>query len=127
MTVLGKKALDGKVETLLLAILQEGPSYGYEIIQTLNGRATGLLRMGEGTAYPVLHRLEERGLIVSRWITAETGRRRKYYRLSPKGRRSLAENTRQWRALVKLMNTVLGAEPVSSPATGKMSWKGTPA
>lgn len=111
MTVLHKKALDGNVETLLLAILREGPSYGYEIIQTLNNRAAGLLRMGEGTAYPVLHRLEERGLIAARWTTAKTGRRRKYYRLTPKGRRSLAANAQQWQALVQLMNTVLGPAP----------------
>lgn len=113
MTVLNKKALDGNVETLMLVILQEGPSYGYEIIQTLNSRAAGVLRMGEGTAYPVLHRLEDRELIASRWRTAETGRRRKYYRLTPKGRRSLAENVRQWRALAQLMQDLLGTEPAS--------------
>ena len=111
MTLLHKKTLDGNVETLLLAILREGPSYGYEIIKTVNDRAAGLLRMGEGTAYPVLHRLEERGLIASRWTTAETGRRRKYYRLTPKGRRSLADNARQWAALVQLMGVVLGGDP----------------
>ena len=123
MTLLHKKTLDGNVETLLLAILREGPSYGYEIIKTVNDRAAGLLRMGEGTAYPVLHRLEDRGLIASRWTTAETGRRRKYYRLTPKGRRSLADNARQWAALVQLMGTILGADPPPA-ASRKVNAKG---
>jgi DNA-binding PadR family transcriptional regulator len=79
--------------------------------------------MGEGTAYPVLHRLEERGLIASRWTTAETGRRRKYYRLTPKGRRSLADNARQWAALVQLMGVVLGADPPPA-ASRKVNAKG---
>ena len=125
MAVLGKKALDGNVETLLLAILREGPSYGYEIIQTLNERSAGLLRMGEGTAYPVLHRLEDRGLIASRWSTAESGRRRKYYRLTPKGRRSLAENAKQFRSLVQLMSSVLGGGDMG-PADD-MNRRGAPA
>jgi PadR family transcriptional regulator PadR len=112
MTVLEKKTLDGNIDTLLLAALQESPSYGYELIQTLNARAAGLLRMGEGTAYPVLHRLERRGLICSRWTTAESGRRRKYYRLTARGKKSLASNTRQWQALTRLMRTILG--PVES-------------
>ncbi len=123
MTLLHKKTLDGNVETLLLAILREGPSYGYEIIKTVNDRAAGLLRMGEGTAYPVLHRLEDRGLITSRWTTAETGRRRKYYRLTPKGRRSLADNAQQWAALVQLMGIVLGGDPPPA-ASRKVNAKG---
>ena len=123
MTLLHKKTLDGNVETLLLAILREGPSYGYEIIKTVNDRAAGLLRMGEGTAYPVLHRLEDRGLITSRWTTAETGRRRKYYRLTPKGRRSLADNAQQWAALVQLMGVILGAD-LPPAASRKVNAKG---
>ncbi len=123
MTLLHKKTLDGNVETLLLAILREGPSYGYEIIKTVNDRAAGLLRMGEGTAYPVLHRLEDRGLIASRWTTAESGRRRKYYRLTPKGRRSLADNAQQWAALVQLMGVILGAD-LPPAASRKVNAKG---
>jgi hypothetical protein len=64
---LNKKSLDGNVETLLLSVLEEGPSYGYAIVQELNSRAEGLLKLGEGTIYPVLHRLEDRQLITSNW------------------------------------------------------------
>ncbi|MCK5113719.1 MAG: helix-turn-helix transcriptional regulator [Phycisphaerae bacterium] len=119
MAILQKKTLDGNVETLILVILQEGQSYGYEIIQTLNDRAAGVLKMGEGTAYPVLHRLEERELIISRWTKAQNGRKRKYYRLTPKGRRTLAQNVQQWEALVQLMQNLLGSESVGLSGVGK--------
>lgn len=128
MTLLHKKTLDGNVDTLLLAVLAEGPSYGYEIIQTLNERAGGLLRMGEGTAYPVLHRLEDRGLIASRWATGDTGRKRKYYRLTARGKRSLAANAEQWAGLARLMDTILRtgrgiapAEPAPAETKGAVS------
>jgi PadR family transcriptional regulator, regulatory protein PadR len=104
---LNKKSLDGNVETLLLSVLEGGPSYGYAIVQELNKRAEGLLKMGEGTIYPVLHRLEERGLITSEWQQAENARQRKYYRLAPKGSVALAENRQQWQMLTKVMKSVV--------------------
>lgn len=104
---LNKKSLDGNVETLLLSVLEEGPSYGYAIVQELNKRAEGLLKLGEGTIYPVLHRMEERELITSEWQQAENARQRKYYRLAPKGKLALAENRQQWQMLIKVMKTVV--------------------
>jgi PadR family transcriptional regulator PadR len=109
MRNLKKQTLDGNVETLLLAVLEKGPSYGYAIVQDINERAQGLLEMGEGTIYPVLHRLEERDLIAATWRTAENGRQRKYYRLTPKGKKALAENCRQWQLMSSVMEKVLGA------------------
>lgn len=117
MARLSKQSMDGNVETLLLAVLADGPSYGYQIVQDLNERARGLLAMGEGTVYPVLHRLEKRGQIVASWRKGETGRQRKYYRLSPKGRRALQENVEQWRQMAAVMQHVLGpgqARPVGN-------------
>ena len=108
MPRLSKKTLDGNVETLLLAILQNGPSYGYQIVQDLNEQAAGLLKMGEGTVYPVLHRLEERELITATWRDGDTGRKRKYYRLTSKGRRAQSANRQQWQSLVQVMETMLG-------------------
>jgi transcriptional regulator len=119
---LNKKSLDGNVETLLLSILEEGPSYGYAIMQELNKRAEGLLAMGEGTIYPVLHRLEERELIRSEWQLAENARKRKYYRLAPKGRKALAENRRQWQMLTRVMQNVVGSTRNMTP---KFELKGT--
>jgi len=109
MKPLSKQALDGNVETLVLAVLEAGPSYGYAIVKELNERAEGILRLGEGTIYPVLYRLEEKGLISARWRLAENGRQRKYYRLTANGHRALAANLNQWQMLASVMGKVLGS------------------
>ena len=119
--ILNKKSLDGNVETLLLSVLEAGPSYGYAIAQDLNTRAQGLLKLGEGTIYPVLHRLEERELITSEWQLAENARKRKYYRLAPKGKLALAENRQQWQMLTRVMQTVVDS---ASALTPKLELKG---
>ena len=109
MRRLRKQTLDGNVETLLLAILQAGPSYGYAIVKELNDMAEGILQLGEGTIYPVLHRLEEKKLISAKWHLAENGRQRKYYRLTTKGRKALVANRQQWQMLSVVMGKVLGS------------------
>jgi len=108
MRPLRKQTLAGNVETLLLAVLETGPSYGYAIVRELNEQAEGILRLGEGTIYPVLYRLEEKKLISARWRLAENGRERRYYRLTAKGRRALATNRQQWQMLEMVMGKVLG-------------------
>ena len=107
MTKILKQTLDGNVETLLLSILETGPSYGYAIVKELNERAEGIIKLGEGTIYPVLHRLEEKKLIASKWSIADNGRKRKYYRLTPKGRKAFANNLHQWQMLTELMGKVV--------------------
>lgn len=114
---LRKQALDGNVETLLLVILDEGPSYGYAVVQQLNERAAGILTLGEGTVYPVLHRLEEKKLIAATWRQAENGRNRKYYRLTSKGRKALVHNRQQWSALSQAMECFLGPLGKTEPNT----------
>ena len=109
MKRLRKQTLDGNVETLILAILEGGPSYGYAIVKELNKRAEGVLQLGEGTIYPVLYRLQERKMILAEWQLAENGRERKYYRLSAKGRKALAANCQQWQMLAAVMGKVLGS------------------
>lgn len=112
---LSKQVLDGTMETLLLSLLCEGESYGYQIVEDLNARGGGLLELGEGTVYPVLHRLESRGLIGATWRRgAKTGRERKYYRITAAGRRKLTENRSQWAGLVELMDRV--TKPTTPPA-----------
>ena len=112
---LRKKDLDGNVETLLLALLEQGPSYGYAIVEKLNKRVPGLLNFGEGTIYPVLHRMEERRLITAKWRTGENGRQRKYYRLNRKGKTSLATSRQQWQSLVSVMGAFLGPDRQAAP------------
>ena len=115
MTRLSKQALDGNVESLLLAILESGPSYGYAIVKDLNERAEGILRLGEGTVYPVLHRMEDKKLIAAKWRLAENGRQRKYYRLTPKGHGGLAASREQWLILSAVMRKVVGSAERLSP------------
>ena len=115
MTRLSKQTLDGNVETLILAILETGPSYGYAIVKELNERAEGILQLGEGTIYPVLHRLQDKKLIAARWRLAENGRQRKYYRLITKGRKALAANRHQWQILSAVMRKVVGSAEKLSP------------
>ena len=109
MEPLRKQTLDGNVETLILAVLETGPSYGYAIVKELNERSEGILQLGEGTIYPVLYRLEEKKLIAAKWRLAKTGRQRKYYRLTAKGRKALATNLNQWQILSVVMEKVLGS------------------
>ena len=118
MKRLRKQTLDGNVETLLLGILQSGPNYGYAITEKLNEKGAGLLQLGEGTIYPVLYRLEEKGLILAKWRKAESGRDRKYYRLSVKGRRALEKNRLELQSLARIMEAVLG--PMNSSRKPKM-------
>ena len=106
MKRLSKQTLNSNVETLVLAILEAGPSYGYRIVKELNKRSDGVLRLGEGTIYPVLYRLEERKIISAKWRWAENGRQRKYYRLTAKGRKVLAGNRQQWQMLVSVMEKI---------------------
>ncbi|MBW8038700.1 MAG: PadR family transcriptional regulator [Planctomycetes bacterium] len=115
MTRLSKQTLDGNVETLILAILEAGPSYGYAIVKELNQRADGILQLGEGTIYPVLYRLEDKKLLAAKWRLAENGRQRKYYRLISKGRKALAANRRQWQILSTVMRKVVGSAEKLSP------------
>lgn len=89
---------------LILSILEEGENYGYAIIQRVRALSGGEIAWTDGMLYPVLHRLEEQGLITSRWQEAETGRKRKYYTVKPAGRKALREQKEQW----LLVQTILG-------------------
>ena len=84
---------------LVLAILAEGDSYGYAIIQRVRELSGGHLEWTDGMLYPVLHRLERLGYIKARWEVAESGRRRKYYRITSQGRDQLNHERRQWQAV----------------------------
>ena len=82
---------------IVLAILARGDSYGYAILQRVRELSGGSLRWTDGMLYPVLHRLERLEHVEARWEVSESGRRRKYYRITPRGRAHLAEERRPWR------------------------------
>jgi PadR family transcriptional regulator PadR len=81
---------------LVLAILAEEDSYGYAILKRVSELSGGELQWTDGMLYPVLHRLERQGHIKGKWGTSPTGRKRKYYHLTPRGRSQLAEQRQQW-------------------------------
>ena len=84
---------------LVLAILAEGDSYGYAILKRVQQLSGGHIEWTDGMLYPVLHRLERLGHIQARWQVADSGRKRKYYRITSQGRSQLAEERRQWQAV----------------------------
>lgn len=84
---------------LVLAILAEGDSYGYAILQRVRELSGGRMEWTDGMLYPVLHRLERLSYVEARWEQAETGRKRKYYRVTKEGRAQLAKERQQWQAV----------------------------
>jgi DNA-binding PadR family transcriptional regulator len=84
---------------IVLAILADEDSYGYAILKRVREVSGGRMEWTDGMLYPVLHRLERLGHIEARWEVAESGRRRKYYRITSRGRTQLAEERRQWQAV----------------------------
>lgn len=94
---------------LVLAILMEGDSYGYAILQRVRELSGGAMEWSDGMLYPVLHRLERSGLVESRWERSESGRRRKYYRVTEAGRKQLAEERRQWRTVDEALRKIWSA------------------
>ena len=84
---------------IVLAILAEGDSYGYAILSRVRELSKGSIEWTDGMLYPVLHRLERLGHVEARWEVAESGRRRKYYRITTQGRAQLEEERRQWQAV----------------------------
>jgi PadR family transcriptional regulator PadR len=94
---------------LVLAILAEGDSYGYAILKRVRELSGGELEWTDGMLYPVLHRLEKGGLVEARWDQAETGRKRKYYRITEAGRGQLAEERRQWSTVDKALRNIWSA------------------
>ncbi|HEU4880874.1 MAG TPA: helix-turn-helix transcriptional regulator [Longimicrobium sp.] len=101
---------------LVLAILAEGDSYGYAILKRVRELSGGELEWTDGMLYPVLHRLERSGLIEARWDQAESGRKRKYYRVTEAGREQLAEEKRQWHTVDQALRNIWPALAVAGVA-----------
>jgi PadR family transcriptional regulator, regulatory protein PadR len=102
---------------MVLAILAERDSYGYAILQRVRELSGGHLEWTDGMLYPVLHRLERLGLVEARWEVAESGRRRKYYRITAQGRDQLAAELRQWQAVDATLRGIWRMLALSIPAS----------
>jgi DNA-binding PadR family transcriptional regulator len=96
---IGKDLVAASATPLVLAILNEGESYGYAIIKRVEELSEGEMQWTDGMLYPVLHRLERGGYVDATWGQSESGRRRKYYRLTKRGMAELEEQRRQWQVV----------------------------
>ncbi|HUU08059.1 MAG TPA: PadR family transcriptional regulator [Dehalococcoidales bacterium] len=105
----GPELMKGSSESLPLCLIGQEPMYGYQIIRELEQRSRGYFKFKEGTLYPALHRLEEAGLITGRWQTLPGGRYRRYYYITEKGQRALAEKMSQWRQFLVAMKLIIPA------------------
>jgi len=106
--------LRGALDLCLLAVMEEGPAYGYEMTKRL--RARGLSVVGEGSIYPLLGRLERDGFVETHRAASDGGPPRKYYRTSRKGHRALAAGVAEWRSMRDAVDGVLGiVEPEVKP------------
>ena len=102
------RLLTGTLDMLILEVVAGGPTYGYEITQTVLARSRGAFELKEGSLYPALHRLERQRLLTPSW-SEHDGRRRKYYRLTTAGKKALAARRNEWREFSTAVNGVLGA------------------
>lgn len=118
-TNIPKDLVAASATPIILAILQHSDSYGYAIIQKVRQVSQNRVTWTDGMLYPVLHRLEEAGLVTSRWEMAETGRRRKYYRLTEAGRAELARLLEQWRIVHDTLQRLVGEGPGSRSPTAQ--------
>ena len=113
---INKDLIAASSNPIVLAILAEGDSYGYAILQRVRELSGGRMEWTDGMLYPVLHRLERLCHVEARWEVAESGRRRKYYRITPQGRAQLAEGRQQWEAVDATLRGIWRALSPSVPA-----------
>lgn len=104
-----KELLKGAADTLVLSAFAEGDKYGYAVVKELERRSEGYFCLKEGTLYPILHRLERQGLLSARWETMPNGSERRYYALTPKGRRVLSDKLDEWTTFARAVGRVTGS------------------
>jgi len=99
--------LKGHLDMIVLAALAAGPAHGYAIIEHIKHKSGEAFDLPEGTVYTALHRLEQAGLLSSRWTTAPSGRRRRVYALTKRGERALTNQSEIWQRFVKAIGGLL--------------------
>jgi len=112
--LLTKELLPGTLDMLILKALSLGSTHGYGVLLRIEERSRGLLSLEQGSLYPALNRMEERGLIASAWGISENNRRARFYRLTDAGTRGLGGETRRWTRMVEAVSNVLGPESDSA-------------
>ena len=98
-----RELMRGAGPVAVLKLLEDGRKYGYELVEALSRHSDGVLAMGQSTLYPLLYNLEAQGLVRPEWQKSDAGRQRKYYSLTAKGKHRLANDTKQWQAVVQAL------------------------
>ncbi|HIE17978.1 MAG TPA: PadR family transcriptional regulator [Dehalococcoidia bacterium] len=107
-----RELLKGSTDSLLLSLINHQPMYGYQIIKELERRSNGYFQFKEGTLYPALHRLERAGLVRGKWQKLPGGQERRYYYITAKGQKALAERLAMWQDFSTAVALIM------QPATG---------
>ena len=102
-----QEMLKGNTDTLLLALLENEAMYGYQIVKEVDQRSSGYFAFKEGTLYPALHRLEKAKLVEGKWEETPNNVRRRYYLITAKGQRALADRLTEWQRFSKAMNLIM--------------------
>ena len=105
-----QEMLQGTLDMLILRTLLFGPAHGHTIAHAIEHASEAVLQVEQGSLYPALHRLEDRGWVTSSWGTSENNRKAKYYKLTPAGRKQLHVETSRWRQMVRAIGRVLVEE-----------------
>ena len=100
----------GSAELLILSLLEVRPRHGYDVSKLIEQRSRGTLRYHAASLYPLLYRLEKRGWVQGRWVEKSGQRRRRYYRLTPQGRKVLAAQRHGWQVFVEAINRITEVE-----------------
>lgn len=108
--MLDRELKKGSAELLILSLVEARPRHGYEISKLIEARSDGVLRFNVASLYPLLYRLEKRGWIQGRWVEKAGQRRRRYYKLTPEGKKVLAAQRSGWEAFVEAINRIAGTE-----------------
>lgn len=108
MAALRSDLPQGTLDLLILKAVAVEPVHGYAIAQRLEQVSRGVVQVPEGSLYPALHRLENRGFLAAGWKTTETGREAKFYKLTRKGRKQLEAEAASWQRLIEAVGLILG-------------------
>ena len=106
---INKELMKGSTSVLILSLLEKRDMYGYQITQELKKQSENIFELKEGTLYPMLHGLENESAIASYWFDADNGKRRKYYQITPLGKKLLIEKKREWKTYSNAVNTIIGS------------------
>ena len=102
----------GSADLMILAALEDQARHGYDIARLIDDRSGGVLRFHVGSLYPMLYRIERRGWIEGRWLEKSGQRRRRYYKLSPAGKKVLIEQRASWHELLSALQRVARLDPI---------------